>query len=186
MKPEALRQLDHRQIVVQDDAFHAPDAAPAREAHELRDQQSRDAVTLPAIGHGDAELHSIGTIGLAIARDADELLSPVVLDRGDEGHAPVVIDVHQAVEQVRRQELQRRHQAVEARALGERVDEFDLALAIVRPQWPDAQPQAIARAGLRSPVGRYFVGFLHSGIMRRMRRAKLRKQTSFSLSGPTE
>src|SRR5688572_29593744 len=164
MKPEALRQLDHRQIVVQDDAFDAPDATPAREAHELRDQQSRDAVTLPAIGHGDAELHGIGTIGLAIAGDADELLSSFAFDGGDEGHAPVVIDVHQSVEQVRRQELQRRHQAVEARALGKRVDEFDLALAIVRPQWPYAQPQAVARDGLSSPAYRYFVGFLHSGI----------------------
>ena len=152
MKPEALGQLDHRQIVVQHDAFYVLDATPAREAEQLGDQQSRDAAALPAIRHSDPELNGVGTIRFAIARDSDELLAALVLDRRDERHAPVVVDVHQPVEQVRRQEFQRGHQAEEARALGERVDELDLAVAIVRPQRPDAQPQAIARTGLRCPA----------------------------------
>jgi len=76
-----------------------------------------------------------------------------------------------------------------AGALGKRIDELDLALAIVRPQRTSAHAHAVARARLRGParqeLGGYFVGFLHSGIVRRMRRAKLRRQTSFSLRGPT-
>ena len=94
----------------------------------------------------------IGTVGFAVARDADELLPAFLLDRRDERHAPVVVDVHQPVEQVRRQEFQRRHQPVVARALGERIDEFDFALAVIRPQRANAQPHAVARAGLRSPA----------------------------------
>jgi len=43
----------------------------------------------------------------------------------------------------------------------------------------------IGNAGRKVTWRRYFVGRLHSGIIARIRRAKLRKHPSFSLSGPT-
>jgi len=57
-----------------------------------------------------------------------------------------------------------------------------------RPQPLDQQPshdRDIGNAGENVTRRRYFVGLWHSGIIARIRRAKLRRQTSFSLSGPT-
>lgn len=89
-------------------------------------------MVLPSIGHRDAKLRAAWVIHFAITRNSDKLFQAVALDRRNKCHTAPVVDIHELVDQARRGEFERTEQPEVARALGERIDERDLALAIVR------------------------------------------------------
>jgi hypothetical protein len=124
-----------------------------RISDELPQQQAANAGALPRIRDADAQFRSTGLIRFAIACDADKMLDSTLLHRGHEGHPLPIVDVHELVEQVARQELQRREQAKITRALRKAIDIGDFALAIVLAQRPDADSCPEAAAGARHPSG---------------------------------
>jgi len=107
---KASRQGDHPFIVRQDQTDQPVNVLLPCISDELLQQQAANASALPCVCDADAQLGGAGLVRLTIARDADELLDSALLRRGHERHPLPIVDVHQLVEQMTRQELQRREE----------------------------------------------------------------------------
>jgi hypothetical protein len=107
---EASRQGNHGFIVGQDETGQPVNVLLSCISDELLQQQAANASPLPCIHDADANLRSAGLVRFAIARDADELLDSSLLRCGDKSHPLPIIDVHQLLDQMTRQELQRREE----------------------------------------------------------------------------
>ena len=137
-------QGDHRLVIRQYLARQPMNALLSCIANELPAQQAGDTTTLPCVCHTDAELSGAGLVRFRVASDANELLDFALLRRGDERHPLPIVDVHELVDQMPGQDLERREQAKVSRSRGKRVDECDFTLPIVGTQRPDAERRASA------------------------------------------
>ncbi|VTL98939.1 putative metalloprotease [Pseudomonas aeruginosa] len=149
---QCAAEIAHRPVGRRIHRVHLAEAVAPRHIDQVAHQHGVQPEALVIVGDGHRAFALPFLAAGGVAADADLAQLAVLVHQGDEGHALLVVDIHQLVEQRRTGFLDLAEEAEVAGRRGQPVDELAFTLPVLLAQGTDQHVAAIVE-GLE-PSGR--------------------------------